>query len=153
MPAAGGARHAERHGEQAVPVIGLRRQIAERMQDATRRIPHFTYVEEVDVTELEALRARLNEERGAARGRLTVLPFLMRAIVLAAPSYPQMNARFDDGKGVVTRYAAVHIGIATQTPDGLVVPVVRHAEARDLWATAGRNRPPGRGRAGAQGDA
>jgi len=135
-PEGRGARHAERHGEQAVPVIGLRRQIAERMQDASRRIPHFTYVEEIDVTELEALRARLNEERGAARGRLTVLPFLMRAIVLAAPSFPQMNARFDDEKGVVTRYAAVHIGIATQTPDGLLVPVVRHAEARDLWATA-----------------
>ncbi|MDH5263884.1 MAG: 2-oxo acid dehydrogenase subunit E2 [Betaproteobacteria bacterium] len=135
-PSAGDARHAERHGEQAVPVIGLRRQIAERMQDAARRIPHFTYVEEVDVTELEALRLRLNEERGAERGRLTVLPFLMRAIVLAAPSFPQMNARFDDGKGVVTRHAAVHIGIATQTPDGLMVPVVRHAEARDLWSTA-----------------
>ena len=135
-PAGGGARYAERHGEQAVPVIGLRRQIAERMQDAVRRIPHFTYVEEIDVTELEALRLRLNEERGAERGRLTMLPFLMRAIVLAVPSFPQMNARFDDGKGVVTRYAAVHIGIATQTPDGLMVPVVRHAEARDPWATA-----------------
>ena len=135
-PAGGEARHAERHGEQAVPVIGLRRQIAERMQDAVRRIPHFTYVEEIDVTELEALRRRLNEERGAERGRLTVLPFLMRAIVLAVPSFPQMNARFDDEKGVVTRYAAVHIGIATQTPDGLMVPVVRHAEARDPWATA-----------------
>ena len=136
---AGGARaprHAERHGEQSVPVIGLRRQIAERMQDAARRIPHFTYVEEVDVTELEALRARLNDEHGASRGRLTVLPFLMRAIVLAVPSFPQMNARFDDDKGVVTRFAAVNIGIATQTADGLVVPVVRHAEARDLWAAA-----------------
>lgn len=129
-------RHAERHGEQAVPVIGLRRQIAERMQDATRRIPHFTYVEEVDVTELERLRARLNEAHGAARAHLTVLPFLMRAIVLATPSFPQMNARFDDAKGMVTRHAAVHIGIATQTADGLMVPVVRHAEARDLWAMA-----------------
>jgi 2-oxoisovalerate dehydrogenase E2 component (dihydrolipoyl transacylase) len=133
---AGAPRHAERHGEQSVPVIGLRRQIAERMQDAARRIPHFTYVEEVDVTELEALRARLNDEHGASRGRLTVLPFLMRAIVLAVPSFPQMNARFDDDKGVVTRFAAVNIGIATQTADGLVVPVVRHAEARDLWAAA-----------------
>jgi 2-oxoisovalerate dehydrogenase E2 component (dihydrolipoyl transacylase) len=129
-------RYSERSGEQAVPVIGLRRQIAERMQDATRRIPHFTYVEEIDVTELEALRARLNGERSAARGRLTVLPFLMRAIVLAVPSFPQMNARYDDEKGVVTRYAAVHIGIATQTADGLMVPVVRHAEARDPWSTA-----------------
>ncbi|HEX4944846.1 MAG TPA: dihydrolipoamide acetyltransferase family protein [Usitatibacteraceae bacterium] len=133
---AGGQRYAERSGEQAVPVIGLRRQIAQRMQEATRRIPHFTYVEEIDVTELEALRARLNEERGAARGRLTLLPFLMRAIVLAVPGFPQMNARYDDENGVVTRYAAVHIGIATQTEGGLMVPVVRHAEARDLWSSA-----------------
>jgi 2-oxoisovalerate dehydrogenase E2 component (dihydrolipoyl transacylase) len=128
-------RYARRSGEQAVPVIGLRRQIALRMQDSLR-IPHFTYVEEIDVTELEALRARLNAERGAARGHLTVLPFLMRAIALAVPSFPQMNARFDDAQGVITRYAAVHIGVATQTESGLVVPVVRHAEARDLWANA-----------------
>jgi 2-oxoisovalerate dehydrogenase E2 component (dihydrolipoyl transacylase) len=133
-PASAG-RYAERDGEQAVPVIGLRRKIALRMQESLR-IPHFTYVEEVDVTELEALRARLNAERGAARGRLTVLPFLMRAIVLAVPSFPQLNARFDDANGVVTRCAAVHIGIATQTEGGLTVPVVRHAEARDLWASA-----------------
>ena len=116
-------------------MIGLRRQIALRMQDALR-IPHFTYVEEIDVTELEALRARLNAERGRARGHLTVLPFLMRAIVLAVPSFPQINARYDDEQGIVTRYAAVHIGIATQTDGGLMVPVVRHAEALDLWASA-----------------
>jgi 2-oxoisovalerate dehydrogenase E2 component (dihydrolipoyl transacylase) len=133
---AGPQRYAERSGEQAVPVIGLRRTIAQRMQEAVRRIPHFTYVEEVDVTELEALRARLNAERGESRGRLTVLPFLMRAIVLAAPSFPQMNARYDDEKDVVIRHAAVHIGIATQTAGGLMVPVVRHAEARDLWSSA-----------------
>jgi 2-oxoisovalerate dehydrogenase E2 component (dihydrolipoyl transacylase) len=133
---AGSQQYAERSGEQVVPVIGLRRQIAERMQEATRRIPHFTYVEEIDVTELEALRARLNAESGAARGRLTILPFLMRAIVLAVPSFPQMNARFDDEKGIVTRYGAVHIGIATQTAAGLMVPVMRHAEARDLWSSA-----------------
>ena len=129
-------QYAERGGEQAIPVIGLRRRIAQRMQESKRRIPHFTYVEEVDVTELEALRARLNEERGEARGRLTILPFLMRAIVLAVPSFPQMNARYDDENGVVTRYGAVHIGIATQTEGGLMVPVVRHAEARDLWSSA-----------------
>jgi 2-oxoisovalerate dehydrogenase E2 component (dihydrolipoyl transacylase) len=126
---------AERDGEHAVAVIGLRRQIALRMRDSLR-IPHFTYVEEIDVTELEALRARLNAERGEARGRLTVLPFLMRAIALAVPSFPQMNARFDDEKGIVTRYAAVHIGVATQTGSGLMVPVVRHVEARDLWSSA-----------------
>jgi 2-oxoisovalerate dehydrogenase E2 component (dihydrolipoyl transacylase) len=128
-------RYAERDGEHAVPLIGLRRQIALHMQ-ASLRIPHFTYVEEVDVTELEALRSKLNERFGGTRGRLTVLPFLMRAIVLAVPAFPQMNARFDDQQGIVTRFDAVNIGIATQTDAGLMVPVVRHAEARDLWASA-----------------
>jgi 2-oxoisovalerate dehydrogenase E2 component (dihydrolipoyl transacylase) len=130
-----GDRYARRTGETAVPVVGLRRQIAARMRDALR-IQHFTYVEEVDVTELEALRARLNERYGKDRGHLTLLPFLMRAIALAVPGFPQMNARYDDDKDVVTRYAAVHIGIATQTPIGLMVPVVRHAEARDPWSSA-----------------
>jgi 2-oxoisovalerate dehydrogenase E2 component (dihydrolipoyl transacylase) len=129
------ARYAERDGEQAVQVIGLRRQIAQRMSQALR-IPHFTYVEEIDVTELESMRAKLNDKWGAERGRLTVLPLLMRAIVLALPAFPQINARFDDEKGIVTRYAAVHLGIATQTDRGLIVPVVRHAEARDVWANA-----------------
>ncbi|MFO1305557.1 MAG: dihydrolipoamide acetyltransferase family protein [Burkholderiales bacterium] len=134
-PPAAAQRYAEREGETAVPVIGLRRQIARHMEEALR-IPHFTYVEEVDVTELETLRAKLNERFGESRGRLTVLPFLMRAIALAAHAFPQMNARFDEGNGVVTRYAAVNIGIATQTDAGLTVPVVRHAEARDLWGNA-----------------
>ena len=135
-PRAGGATYAERDDEEAVPVIGLRRKIAQRMQESKRRIPHFTYVEEIDVTELEALRLRLNASRGATRGRLTVLPFLMRAMVLALREFPQVNARYDDEAGVVTRYGAVHIGIATQTEGGLLVPVVRHAEARDLWSSA-----------------
>jgi 2-oxoisovalerate dehydrogenase E2 component (dihydrolipoyl transacylase) len=134
-PPPAAARYARRDGERQVPVIGLRRQIAQRMQDALR-IPHFTYVEEVDVTELETLRARLNAERGATRGHLTLLPFLMRAIVLAVPAFPQLNARFDDEKGIVTQFAAVHIGIATQTDSGLMVAVVAHAEARDLWSNA-----------------
>jgi len=135
-PAAGGdARYTAREGEIEVPVIGLRRQIATRMREALR-IPHFTYVEEIDVTELETLRLRLNEARGETRRRLTVLPFLMRAIVLAMPSFPQINARYDDERNVVTRYAAVHIGIATQTDGGLMVPVVRHAEALDPWQMA-----------------
>ena len=136
QPAAGGARYAERNDEEAIPVIGLRRRIAQRMQEAKRRIPHFTYVEEIDVTELETLRARLNAQYGAARGRLTLLPLLARAIVLAVREFPQVNARFDDEAGIVTRHGAVHIGIATQTDGGLTVPVLRHAEARDLWATA-----------------
>ena len=127
---------APRHDEKRVPVVGLRRRIAQRMQDAKRRIPHFTYVEEVDVTELEALRAQLNAKWGAQRGHLTLLPLLLRAMVLAVREFPQINARFDDEAGVVTRYGAVHIGIATQTEAGLMVPVLRHAEAHDLWSSA-----------------
>ena len=136
-----------------IPVIGLRRKIAQKMQEAKRRIPHFTYVEEIDVTELEALRAQLNAQWGAERGRLTLLPLLVRAIVLAVREFPQVNARFDDDAGIVTRYGAVHIGIATQTDGGLMVPVVRHAEARDLWSTRRGDRAPGRRRAQRQGDA
>ncbi|HYF19985.1 MAG TPA: dihydrolipoamide acetyltransferase family protein [Ramlibacter sp.] len=127
------SRLREKHGEEQVPVIGLRRKIAQKMQEAKRRIPHFSYVEEVDVTELEALRARLNARHGGARGKLTVLPFIARAVVLALEEFPQMNARFDDEAGVVTRYEPVHLGIATQTDAGLMVPVLRHAEAMDLW--------------------
>jgi 2-oxoisovalerate dehydrogenase E2 component (dihydrolipoyl transacylase) len=127
---------AEKHGVQDVKVIGLRRVIAERMQDAKRRIPHFSYIEEVDATALEELRVHLNAQRAPERPRLTLLPFLMRAIVKAVAAFPQINARFLDDDGVVQRYEAVHIGIATQTPAGLVVPVVRHAEARDLWDCA-----------------
>ncbi|TXL64197.1 dihydrolipoamide acetyltransferase family protein [Zeimonas arvi] len=130
------ASYAERNDEQAIPVIGLRRRIAEAMQEAKRRIPHFSYVEEVDVTELEALRGQLNARHGAGRGRLTLLPFVLRAVVLAVREFPQINARYDDDAGVVTRHGAVHVGIATQTDAGLVVPVLRHAEALDLWATA-----------------
>jgi 2-oxoisovalerate dehydrogenase E2 component (dihydrolipoyl transacylase) len=131
-----GSAYIERKDETPIPVIGLRRRIAEKMQEAKRRIPHFTYVEEIDVTELEALRAKLNDTWGAQRGRLTLLPLLMRAVVLGVRAFPQVNARYDDDGGVVTRYGAVHLGVATQTDGGLMVPVVRHAEARDLWASA-----------------
>ncbi|MGH8822098.1 MAG: dihydrolipoamide acetyltransferase family protein, partial [Rhodoferax sp.] len=124
-PAATAVRYAQRHDEEAIPVIGLRRKIAQKMQEAKRRIPHFTYVEEIDVSELEALRQRLNTRWGQERGRLTVLPLLIRAIVLAVRDFPQINARFDDDAGVVTRYDAVHMGIATQTDAGLMVPVLR----------------------------
>ena len=130
------ARPAQRDDEEQVPVLGLRRRIAQKMQESKRRIPHFTYVEEVDVTELEALRARLNAKWGAGRGRLTLLPLLVRAVVLAVREFPQINARFDDEVGVVTRHGAVHLGIATQTGAGLMVPVLRHAEAHDLWSSA-----------------
>ncbi len=130
------ARYAERNDETSAPLIGLRRKIAQKMADSKRRIPHFSYVEEIDVTELEALRARLNEQWGKERGRLTVLPLLMRAVVLALRQFPQMNARFDDDAGVVTQYGAVHMGVATQTDAGLMVTVMRHAEARDMWSSA-----------------
>jgi 2-oxoisovalerate dehydrogenase E2 component (dihydrolipoyl transacylase) len=133
---AGSTGLVQRNDEEKVPVVGLRRRIAQKMQESKRRIPHFTYVEEVDVTELEALRARLNAQWGAQRGHLTLLPLLVRAVVLAVREFPQVNARFDDEAGVVTRHGAVHLGIATQTGAGLMVPVLRHAEANDLWASA-----------------
>ncbi|MCA8406818.1 2-oxo acid dehydrogenase subunit E2 [Burkholderia cenocepacia] len=124
----------ERHDETEVPVIGLRRAIARKMQEAKRRIPHFSYVEEIDVTELESLRTELNRRHGDTRGKLTPLPLLIRAMVIALRDFPQINARFDDEAGVVTRYGAVHMGVATQTDGGLTVPVLRHAEARDVWS-------------------
>ncbi|MDY0308575.1 MAG: dihydrolipoamide acetyltransferase family protein [Castellaniella sp.] len=131
-----GSLYAAQHQETEVPVIGLRRKIAQKMQESKRRIPHFTYVEEIDVTELESLRARLNAVHSAARGKLTLLPFLARAMVLALREFPQINARYDDEAGVVTQYGAVHLGVAAQTPSGLMVPVLHHAETLDLWSCA-----------------
>jgi len=125
-----------REGVQAVKVIGLRRKIAEKMQEAKRRIPHITYVDEVDVTELEALRQQLNAQHGKERGKLTLLPFLVKALVKVLPRFPQVNARYDDEAGVLNQFEGVHVGIAAQTPGGLVVPVLRHAEAHDLWSAA-----------------
>ena len=119
-----------------IPVIGLRRNIAQRMQIAKTRIPHFTYVEEVDVSELERLRAQLNQDHADRDSRLTVLPFLMRAVVVAVRDFPQMNARYDDDNGVVSRHHSVHLGVATQTAKGLMVPVVKHANDNDLWESA-----------------
>ena len=117
-------------------IVGIRRKIAERMQEASRRIPHFSYVEEVDVTALEELRRHLNAEHEGKRARLTPLPFIIRAIVRAVAAHPEINARFDDEKGVLERHAAVHVGIATQTPHGLLVPVLRHAGSLGLWDSA-----------------
>jgi 2-oxoisovalerate dehydrogenase E2 component (dihydrolipoyl transacylase) len=134
-PSAGAPRLAKRDGIEDIPIAGLRRAIAEHLQKAARRIPHFAYIEEIDVTALEELRAHLNETR-ADRGHLTLLPFLMRAIVNAVVEHPQVNARFDDEAEMLHRHRAVHVGIATQTPSGLMVPVVRHAEALDLWQAA-----------------
>ncbi|CAI8870742.1 MULTISPECIES: dihydrolipoamide acetyltransferase family protein [Pseudomonas] len=140
--------YSQRNDEEQIPVIGMRRKIAQRMQDATQRAAHFSYVEEIDVTAVEELRAHLNEKHGATRGKLTLLPFLVRALVVALRDFPQINARYDDEAQVITRLGAVHVGIATQADIGLMVPVVRHAEARSLWdnaqeisrlATAARN--------------
>ncbi|MET3459240.1 dihydrolipoamide acetyltransferase family protein [Pseudomonas kilonensis] len=135
-PAKGGSGYAERHDEQQIPVIGMRRKIAQRMQEATQRAAHFSYVEEIDVTALEELRVHLNEKHGASRGKLTLLPFLVRALVVALRDFPQMNARYDDEAQVIHRSGAVHVGVATQSDVGLMVPVVRHAEARTLWDSA-----------------
>lgn len=116
-----------------IPVIGVRRVIAQRMSDSKRNAPHFAYVEEVDVTDLEALRFRLNTARKAAGGEsLTYLPFIARALAAALAGFPQCNAHYDAARNVLLRHAAVHLGIATQTPDGLKVPVVRDVARRDL---------------------
>ncbi|MBI6605421.1 2-oxo acid dehydrogenase subunit E2 [Pseudomonas rhodesiae] len=135
-PSTAATPYAERHDEEQIPVIGMRRKIAQRMQDATRRAAHFSYVEEIDVTALDELRVHLNEKHGATRGKLTLLPFIVRAMVVALRDFPQINARYDDEAQVITRLGAVHVGVATQSDVGLMVPVVRHAEARNLWGTA-----------------
>jgi 2-oxoisovalerate dehydrogenase E2 component (dihydrolipoyl transacylase) len=128
--------YAKREGVEEIKIIGLRRKIAEHLQEAKRHIPHFAYVEEVDMTELESLRQHLNANKFPDQPKLTVLPFLMRTLCHVLPEFPQINARFDDEQGVVQRYAGVHIGIATQTANGLIVPVIRNAEAMDLWTAA-----------------
>ncbi|WP_420471172.1 2-oxo acid dehydrogenase subunit E2 [Brevundimonas sp. FT23042] len=129
--------YAKAEGTTEVRIIGLRRKIAEKMAESVRRIPHITYVEEIDVTALEELRAHLNAEaKKSGKAKLNVLPFIARAIVVALRDQPQINATYDDEAGVLTQHAAVHLGIAAQTPNGLMVPVVRHAEARDPYDTA-----------------
>lgn len=119
-----------------IKVTGLRRRISEKMTRAAARIPHITYVEEIDVTDLELLRETMNGNRKQDQPKLTLLPFLMRAVVKACAEQPGINATFDDDAGVITRHGGVHIGVATQTSAGLTVPVVRHAEARSIWDCA-----------------
>ncbi|MBU2396972.1 MAG: 2-oxo acid dehydrogenase subunit E2, partial [Alphaproteobacteria bacterium] len=127
----------ERHeGTTDTRIIGVRRKIAEKMAESVRRIPHITYVEEIDVTALEELRAHLNAKKRKDQPKLNVLPFIARAMVVALRDQPTINSHYDDEAGVLTTHAAVHIGIAAQTPNGLMVPVVRHAESLDPWATA-----------------
>jgi len=121
---------------ETVKIIGLRRRIAQKMAESKRRVAHFSYVEEVDVTALEALRATLNAENRSDRPRLTLMPFLMKALVKAVADFPEMNALYDDEAETLERHGGVHIGIATQTPSGLMVPVVRHCETLSLWDCA-----------------
>jgi 2-oxoisovalerate dehydrogenase E2 component (dihydrolipoyl transacylase) len=121
--------------DEEVRVIGLRKRIAQNMAAAKKHIPHFSYVEECDVTELERMRAQLNEARGA-RPKLTMLPLLITAICRLVPQFPMINARYDDEAGVVTRAGAVHLGMATQTENGLMVPVIRNAQDMNLYQLA-----------------
>ena len=134
--AAGGFRAAGTKGQdQTIKVIGLRRRIAENMAASKRNIPHFSYVEECDVTALEEMRAQLNSARGN-RPKLTMLPLLIAAICKALPVFPMINARYDDEAGVVTHHGAVHLGMATQTDAGLMVPVIRNAQDQNVWQLA-----------------
>lgn len=119
-----------------IKLVGLRRKIAEKMAIAKRHIPHITYVEEVDMSALEDLRAALNRDKRPDQPKLTLLPFLMRAMVKAIAAQPQFNSHFDDEANIIHRHGGIHIGIAAQTPSGLVVPVAKHCEARDLWECA-----------------
>ena len=128
--AAGQARQ-----DEDIKVIGLRKRIAQNMAASKRNIPHFSYVEEVDVTELERLRAQLNDGRGD-KPKLTMLPLLITAICKVLPDYPMINARYDDEANVVTRHGSVHLGMAAQTDNGLMVPVIRDAQAKNLWQLA-----------------
>lgn len=127
---------APRDAIEEIKLVGMRRKIADRMAQSKRQIPHFAYVEEFDLTELEGLRAELNAGRKQGQPKLTLLPFFMQAMIRLLPEFPSINAHYDEAAGVLKRYAAIHIGIATQTPNGLMVPVVRHAETRDLWDCA-----------------
>ena len=132
----GGVAKVARNGTEDIKVIGLRRKIADGMMSSYSTIPHFSYFEEVDVTELEALRQHLNATRPEGAPKLTYLPFIMQALVKALAQRPECNAVYDDDAGVVTRHEAVNLGIATQTDRGLYVPVVKHVEAMDIWQSA-----------------
>ena len=133
--AAAGPNRAPKSGTIEIPVIGLRKRIAESMTASYSTIPHFSYFEEVDVTELESLRQHLNANRDEGMPKLTYLPFIMQALVKALKERPECNALYDDEKMIVTRHEAIHLGIATQTERGLYVPVVKHVEAKDIWQT------------------
>ena len=124
-----------KRSDETTKVVGLRRKIAENMQEAKRRIPHFTLVEEYDVTELEDTRAMMNRDRGD-NPKLTLLPFLITAMGKALADWPMLNATFDDDNMSLTRHGAMHLGMATQTPGGLMVPVIRDAQGKSVWSLA-----------------
>jgi len=132
VPARGGAAASK---DETIKVVGLRRKIAENMQEAKRRIPHFTLVEEFDVTALEETRAMMNKDRGS-NPKLTLLPFLITAMTKALAEWPMLNATYDDDANVITRHGAVQMGMATQTPNGLMVPVIRNAQSLSAWQIA-----------------
>jgi 2-oxoisovalerate dehydrogenase E2 component (dihydrolipoyl transacylase) len=134
------AASADAGGTEEIKVIGLRRLIAQRMSEAKRNIPHFAYVEEMDVTDLEALRRHLNSKLAKGEPALTYLPFLVLALVRVLKDFPQANAQYDAERGVIIRHRAVHVGVATQTPEGLKVPVVHNAQALSLWELAAEMR-------------
>jgi 2-oxoisovalerate dehydrogenase E2 component (dihydrolipoyl transacylase) len=131
-----GSGRAPRTGTETQKVIGLRRKIAENMAAAKRTIPHITYVDEIDLTALEDLRAHLNATKSDDQAKLTIIPFIVAALVKALPGFPQANAHFDTENSVLTKHEAIHCGIAAATPNGLMVPVIRHAEALDIWEIA-----------------
>lgn len=147
-PVANNKQRASDHIKE-IPLVGMRRKIAEKMSLSKRQIPHITIVEEIEMTALTELRASLNEKYQGKRTKLTIIPFIMQAIIEAVREQPQFNARYDDQNDIIGQYEGVHIGIATQTPTGLTVPVVRHAQTGNLWdnaeelarlATAARDR-------------
>lgn len=140
-PVGGGmASRAPNMNVEEIKVIGLRRKIAERMQDAKSRIPHITYVEEVDVTDVESLREHLNANRKEGQHKLTILPFIMKAMVVALRDSPKLSSHYDDGNDRLYQYGAAHIGMAAQTPGGLMVPVIKHAETHDIWGLAAESK-------------
>ena len=129
-------RKKQQLGSADIPVKGLRRVIAQKIQQTKRNIPHYSYIEEVDLTQLEELRQYLNANRDSGHPKVTLLPFIVQALVKVLPQFPDCNARYDDQNNILTRYDAVHAGIATMTDAGLVVPVIKHSESLDIWHTA-----------------
>ena len=130
------SKNRKRHGSRSINIQGLRRVIARKLQQSAQQIPHYSYIEEVDVTQLEALRRHLNDQRSGEQAKLTLLPFIMHALSRLLPDFPHCNAHYHGSKDLLVQYEPVNIGIATMTEAGLMVPVVRHCESLDLWQAA-----------------